>query len=138
MRYSIFEVMITVQVSWHMTPCGLVNNYRQYLSAARHGVIFNNFEGEGIEVFRNLGNYQSPRRIPESLCLQNKMSETRNFAIYSEHIVFANPSRTNGGDRQFGRCAFNSITSLSCERQTYVQTRNSICEIRALKQSSVS
>jgi hypothetical protein len=84
--------MMTVQVSWHMTPCGLVNNYRQYLSAAKLGVIFNNFEGEGIKVFRNLGNYQSARRIPESLCFQNEMSEAQNFAMYSEHIVFGNPS----------------------------------------------
>jgi len=75
-----------------MTPCGLVNNYRQYLSAATLGVIFNNHEVEDIKVFRNLGNYQSSRRIPESLCLQNEMSETQNFAMYSEHIVFGNPS----------------------------------------------
>jgi len=91
---------MTVQDSWHMTPCGLVNNYRQYLSAARLGVTFNNCEGEGIKVFRNLGNFQSPRRIPESLCLQNEVSETQTFAMYSEHVVFGNPSRTNGGDRQ--------------------------------------
>jgi hypothetical protein len=83
---------MTVQVSWHMTPCRLVNNYRQYLSATRLGVIFNKPEGEGIKVFRNLGNFQSPRRIPESLCVQNEMSERQNFATYSEHIVFGNPS----------------------------------------------
>lgn len=54
---STFEVMMTVRISWRMTPRGLVNNYRQCLSAARLGVIFNNLEVEGIKVFRNLGNY---------------------------------------------------------------------------------
>jgi hypothetical protein len=34
------------------------------------------------------------------LCFQNEMSEAQNFAMYSEHIVFGNPSWTNGRERE--------------------------------------
>jgi hypothetical protein len=95
MRYARFEVltsvMMKIQVSWHMTACRLVSNYRHFgVYFCRHTRgNFNNLDDEGSKLFRNISNYQSTRRyIPECLYLQKEMFERLYFTMYSDNIVW--------------------------------------------------
>jgi hypothetical protein len=71
--------------------------------------------------------------IFQNVCLQNEMFERQYFAMYSDNIIWCKSVVNKRGER----CDYDlnlvsvlnsckSITSLPCERQSDVQTRNNI------------